>query len=245
MKKIITAITLAIALIAAPVCYRLFANKSLTSKKGFSVSAHVLKTQQECGEAFGKNGKNLIRKKESRSIYPVKVDITNNTVEKKQLALQKANIELASEKTVSRRIHNLRLWKVALVGTGIFAAAVVIGCGAGLAWAACIPCASGPTPGLAKALHGILLGGLGICVGGATGLVAAPAAILIFEPKFRKRNKQTKNKVFDYQKLTIEPGQTQTLYLFVEHKNFQENIELTFKDGNGNEEIFSCHVSLL
>jgi len=75
-------------------------------------------------------------------------------------------------------------------------------------------------------------------------LAGPPIGMAIYASKLGKKRKKAVQKLFGSEQFTLEPGQTQTMYLFVEHKNFKENIELTFKDGNDNEKTFSCYVSL-
>ena len=237
MKKIISIITLGVAIIATPILYKTFAAKNSESKNGISVSANVLTSKEECIEAFGKNGGKLLKNKRKK-IYPIKINITNNNPQKTATSLTRTNLKLTTKKRILSRIqNNWNLLKVIGLGAGVFIVSTAALFYSYIPLLFCIP-----STGYAVLDYPIaytIFFGIP-----AAAALASPTAMIIYGSKLKKRNKKSIQKLFGSKQFILEPSQTQTLFLFAEEKNYKENIELTFKDGNGNEETFNCHCPL-
>jgi len=228
MKKFkIASICLGAALVSLIICGYTLRNK-------ISVQAEVLTTKAECVQAFGKKGRRLFKSKKNK-IYPIKCTIQNNGSSAISLSLENIDLKMVPRKTIVRKMAYSNFnWprgfgiltsglKILAVGAGVFAGCVV---GGFL---------------LVAAITKTYFAGLGliaVVMGGSAGVVAAPAAMVIYGYKLTR--KIVSLNLLD--SLDIKPGETRTFFLFVYERDMQQNFSIKFTDENQNNLSYNVQL---
>ena len=205
------------------------------TKNGVTVRAKLLKTEQECIDAFGKNGKYLLNiRKEKHKIYPIKLTVKNHR--NTELILSEAKIKLAPAKKVFAKLGSNNWLKVCGLGAGIvtgsMAAVGLAESGLGLMILS----------GVGSAAAVFTLTGI-ILAAGTVPLVAAPFAMAAYRLELNKQNKKLKNKIAPSP--SIKPSETQTFFLFVRQPDYKPNFELTFTNENQKKLSFDLQLPAL
>jgi len=235
MKKIITAITLATAIIASPILYRLVETKFLTQKKeNLSVRAQVLVTKQELTEAFGQNeAANLQKTKGKRKLEPIKLDIKNNQDKTITTSLVATDLNIAPKGVVTRKLKGRSGHKVFALGAGILVGSAL------LAWS--IFSADALIYQIPECIAVYCTPAAGIIAG--TGALASIPAMTVYSSRSKTKRQDSAEKLVGSKRLTLEAGQTKSIYLFVRQPDYKNEFSLTFSDGMGNNETVSCHCA--
>jgi len=222
MKKFkIASICLGAALVSLVIC-------GYTLRENVAVQVEVLKTKAECVAAFGKKGRRLFKSKKNK-IYPIKCTIQNNGSSTISLSLENIDLKMVPRKTIVQKIaHSNFNWprrfgiltsglKILALGAGVFAVCI----GGGFLLVVAI-----------TKTYIAELGLMAVVMGGSVGVVAAPAAMVIYGYKLTRK----------IVSLDIQPGETRIFFLFVYERDMQKNFSMKFTDENQNNLSYNVQL---
>lgn len=211
------------------------------TKGGVTVRAKTLRTDQECTDAFGRNGKYLLRRRKrlrQGKIYPIKVTIENNG--NRSTSLSKKNIKLKTVplKQVLTRLHcqifihvagpGLVILGVGAIATGSLLYSLLVSFGAFIGHTA-----------ISSVWSGIFFASLGIIVATPIALLSVPAILGVRAHNKNIESTALTGKPLAKQKpLVIEPGKKESLFLFVRQEEYTTNFNLAL---NGTELTNNSH----
>jgi len=215
------------------------------TKNGVTVRAKVLKTEQECIDAFGGNGDRLLKGRKKRRIVPIKLTIANNSRTDQWLVTEAIKVKIAPINRVAKKLHDNNWTRSALWGVGIFGASVATGFLAGVGILIV-----GPAIGLLSVTCPccifVTIGGL-MAWGGILGAGAGSTTAAYQEIGRRNKNKKVSKEVekSSIEATTIGIGQKKSLFLFVRQPDYKPNFEITFTNENQQQLSFDLQLPAL
>jgi len=205
-------------------------------------------TKSECQKILGNNGQHLLAMRK-KAIYPIEITVTNNG--NKTWTLTKKDIKLKTvpkRRVIKRILHRTKL-RAFFAGIGMFLGAIIV-CTLAMPF---IPTTLLPILGIPDVLCGILLTPMVTyvpivaqpivmtigTVTGASTFVAAPFVSAARAETMERINNKLRKQISDmtkYKTITIKPGETKSLFLFVRHRMYKKRFSVPLINTENKEE---------
>ncbi len=220
------------------------------TKDGITVMGNVLSTQRRCIKKFGTTGKYLTKKRKS-SIYPIELTIQNDSSTPWTFHTKDTNLKIISERYVLKRLLHKTKLRTFFAGIGLLCGATL------LLTLACptIPFAFLPALGIPEVFCNIIGYPLSIlpesiaCItsqigigAGATMVAATPLVCGMRGESLERSNQSIKQLIKKLSKktITIEPGEKETVCLFVRHRHYKKRFPVSLTNNLGEKLSFNC-----
>ncbi len=233
MKKQIKVITICATIVAMGA----FCIYAKLKKGDVTLKAQVLETQQECIDAFGKNGKRLLGGK-GENIHPIFITIENNSQE--TVSIHSIDVKMAKKRDINKRILGRRYSFLGLlsIGAKIIMVTTIAGGIFGLSIPFLFSCGVGVVI-VYDPLLSPFLANIFALAGFSAGLfVAAPTAMIVYGSKWDKPSRKLKQKLKKSSPSTsIEPSITKTIIFFVKERDYKENFTIQLAGDKSNQPV--------